>query len=149
MIRDHAINYTYSLALMEKSHQQEAFSFKRPFLGVAPVYENSNRFLFLNHSADEIERISQKLYGDQLIGVHATKEKFLSLAHQYQMIHISSHAEALDSLPVYSWISFSDQGLPNEDDHKLYLSEIYALRIPAELIILGACRNGDRAVKQR
>ena len=143
LIRDHAINYAYSLALVGDDQDiTPDIREQKSFLGVAPIYENSSKFLFLNHSADEIERISKTLDGDRLLGNGATKEKFLAMADDYQLIHISSHAQALDSLSVYSWISFSDYELPNEDDHKLYLSEIYALRIPAELIILGACETG-------
>jgi len=143
LLYDHPINYAYSLSLIDYDLGHGGQSkYQKPFLGIAPVYEQSNNFLYLNHSENTIERISKKLGGDKLLKSAATKQQFMSVAGQYQMIHISSHAQALDSLSVYSWISFSDHQLPDEDDHKLYLSELYALSIPAELVILGACETG-------
>ncbi len=148
LIRDHAISYGYSLTLLrDRQAERVEGPRQKPFLGVAPIYRNSRNYAFLNHSESGIDQIQQELGGDKLVSHEATKEKFLSIANDYQMIHLSSHAQALDSLPVYSWISFSDAELPNEDDHKLYLSEIYALRIPAELIILGACETGTGQLK--
>ena len=143
LINSYTFSYAFSAGvLFENQNYQAKRDAKRAFLGVAPVYGESSQFVHLPFSKSEVEAIQQQLGGEILLGKEATKAKFKSMARGYRILHISTHAATIDSLPLYSWIGFSDAPTQNQDHYKLYLSELYAMNLGAELAVLSACETG-------
>ena len=139
LVRIHQFNYAYSASILLENKNRKNQSAVGTFLGIAPVFAHSPHFSHLNHSAQEISQIQKLLGGDLLVGAEATKSRFLEEASRYRILHISSHAEVVDSSSLLSWIAFSDE---KEEDYKLTLSEIYALSIHADMVVLSACETG-------
>ena len=143
LIKNYALSYAFSAnVLFENQNYQVEKDGKRTFLGVAPIYHESNQFAYLPFSKSEVEKIQARLGGEILLAGRATKAKFKSMARDYRVLHISTHAATTDSLPLYSWIGFSDLSSQNQDHYKLYLSELYAMNLGAELAVLSACETG-------
>ncbi len=143
LINTYTLSYAFSAnVLFENHHYQPGENQDNSFLGVAPVYPESNQFEYLPFSKTEVEKIQTYLGGNVLLDREATKAKFKSIAGDYRILHISTHAAVIDSLPLYSWIGFSDASTKNQDHYKLYLSELYAMNLGAELAVLSACETG-------
>ncbi len=141
LLKKFQLSYAYSATVLLENSQRKITSATNPLLAVAPVFEQSSHFAQLSHSQQEVEDIQRILGGDLLLQGQATKQMFQQMANQYRIIHISSHAAALDTAGLDSWIAFADNGL-EENNYKLYLSELYAMQIPAELAVLSACETG-------
>jgi CHAT domain-containing protein len=100
-------------------------------LAVFPVFKNSSRVL--KHSETEAKSIQLYVNGKFLFDDQATKKAFGENLHDYNIIHLSTHAEA------GSWLA-----PPSIDfiDSTLYLPEVYGLRLEPDLMILSACETG-------
>ncbi|WAC03627.1 CHAT domain-containing protein [Lacinutrix neustonica] len=79
----------------------------------------------------ETTTIGNQLDGLVLLDDSATKEHFFSKAKDYKIIHLSTHANANDS--IAPWIAFKNE--------KLYLNELYTTKNQAELVMLNACNS--------
>jgi len=91
----------------------------------------------LIHSGEEALRIAHLYKGIALLDTMATRAAFETAAASYRMIHLSTHGYAGDD----SWLAFYKPGRPLEAD-KLYLRDIYNLRLNADLVVLSACQTG-------
>ena len=141
LIKKHEISYAYSASvLMDNYEVAERKRAKNTFLGVAPGFKNSTKFNYLPYSIEEVEKIQNYFGGVILIENQAIKNEFVNLAMDYKIIHISSHAAALDKNTSGSWIAFYESEA-DEKANKLYLSELYDLKLNAELVVLSACET--------
>ena len=137
LIKSHALSYAFSTnVLLQNQGYQAQPNEKQAFLGIAPIYRESSRFAYLPLSKSEVESIRDRLDGEVLLAQEATKAKFKSMGPDYRILHISSHTGTHDSLPLYSWIGFSDISSQNGDHYKLYLSDLYGMDLGAELVVL-------------
>ncbi len=143
LINRYTISYGFSANVIHENYNSEVTALSsKPFLGVAPIFKGSGEFAYLPFSLFEVEEINALMNGELLTHAEATKAAFKERASAYEILHISSHAAVIDSLPLYSWISFSDHKDRNNDLHKLYLAELYALKLNAKLAVLSACETG-------
>lgn len=100
-------------------------------LGVFPVFENSNQPL--SYSIDEANAIKNLSQTRLLMHAEASKSEFLSLASQYDILHLSTHATGGDFINPAN-IAFYDQPMS--------VNELYSLDIHPELVVLSACETG-------
>jgi CHAT domain-containing protein/Flp pilus assembly protein TadD len=142
LLHQNALSYAYSATVLLENADRTILKANRPFLGIAPGFEQSDRFSHLAYSQEEVKGIRRRFGGDVLLGAEATKQAFQEQAGQYRILHLSSHAEAVDSNRILSWIGFYD-GDQKEESYKLYLNEIYALPLQAEMVVLSACETGS------
>ncbi|HZX59798.1 MAG TPA: tetratricopeptide repeat protein, partial [Mucilaginibacter sp.] len=101
------ITYNYSCTVLQNSGSDESSDGYK--LGMAPfdqplkISTNSGgEFVQLPASKDEIKTLG----GTNLFGRDATKQHFLSSAHDFNIIHLATHAYANDSDPNQSYIAF-------------------------------------------
>ena len=118
-----------------------------PFLGHAPEFNGRTdmavRSCFeaganlpeLKHSVIEVENISSQYDGQSFYGNEATRNSFLQLAPQAEIIHLSTHACMNNNDPLDSRIFFSQNDFINTED-------IYNLQINAKMTMLSACQTG-------
>lgn len=72
-------------------------------------------------------------------GPEAVKASFLSEGiESYNFIHLATHAVINEEQPELSAIAF----YPEEEEHMLYVDDIYALSLNADLVTLSACDTG-------
>ncbi len=139
LVQRYSIQYLWSTALFQHAKK---YNTKTGTLSVAPFAGNGyadsigTRFSKLPASAEEVG----DLPGLVLLNDKATREEFLTLANQYPIIHLATHASVNNENPDRSFVAF----YPGKADYKLYAKEIYNLRLDsAQLLILSACETGS------
>ncbi len=91
----------------------------------------------LHHAGEESMRVADFYKGLVLLDSAATKTAFMAIAPSCRMIHLSTHGYAGHD----SWLAFYLPGQPQGMD-KLYLRDVYNLRLDADLVVLSACETG-------
>ncbi|MEL6676735.1 MAG: CHAT domain-containing tetratricopeptide repeat protein [Bacteroidota bacterium] len=113
----------------------------------APLLAMRSEFSPLAYNQQEVNDISSIWPTDRYLGVEATKEAFLELATRYPILHLSSHARAVDDDPLASHVAFSlEAEKGKENDALLTLSELYHIRLTADLVVLSACETAKGKV---
>jgi len=134
LIKNQMIYYGYSATIFSKLNKYDQLSNKNSIVGFAPFADGStnSKYATLAFSQDELGELSQQIQGVFLKNQAATKQYFLENSNQFSILHLSTHAfsSATESKPH---IVFADTSL--------FLSELYGLEIPADLVVLSACQS--------
>ncbi len=112
----------------------------------------------LPHSRDEVEKIAALFPRKRValfLGARANEENVKATGHlgQYRFVHFSVHALMSETAPGFSGLLLSPRaatantagGAPHtasDEDGVLTTSEIFKLRLNAELVSLSACETG-------
>lgn len=147
-IRQHVISYAYSARLWARLRRLRRLQPPpRRFLGVAPVFQHSQRQMApLPHSDEQMQRLRDAWSGTCLLREQASKQRFLQEAPQYQLLHIHSHALSNAQTPLASYIAFYDEEDSAAENVLLYLAEIYAMNLQADMVVLSACETQTGAL---
>jgi CHAT domain-containing protein len=155
--KKHSLRYTYSTALLREMSESPANSAPQSLLALAPFYDGSTQwhdsltrplsdrnrteFTPLPFSGEEVYKVAKLMDGKALTGKIATKAAFQREAGQYRTLHLATHARANDGAGDYSYINFAPTPEYPQGE-RLYVSEIYGLRLNADLVTLSACETG-------
>jgi len=157
LFNDHQFSYTNSATLLQEMREKKhlpkptktlaAFA---PFCvgntAPAPVNRASNdtiKWVPLPFAKKEVEKIKE-LMGPNAVAVldtAATKNRFLSIAHQYRILHLATHGLANNHAGEQSFLAFFDAKGQSESG-KLHVKDVYGLRLKADLVVLSACETG-------
>ncbi|WP_179318930.1 CHAT domain-containing protein [Winogradskyella helgolandensis] len=98
----------------------------------------------LEGALKEVSSIS-KLFenSDVYVNDKASKGSFKSLSPDYSILHLSMHSFLNDDDSELSSLVFSD----DDEDHELYISELYGLNLNADMVVLSACNTGVGELK--
>jgi len=163
LIHDYAIRYHYAAGLI--GHQSSPTPVAKGFLGFGIEYDQSTldelqlisqdsiankaiqdvlrgkKLSKLRYADDEVLAIAQDLKGQTFINEAATKENFLTHCSSYKLIHIAAHSFIHEEADHHSaYLVFNPDA--KKQDYLLSLSEVYGLRLNADLIVLSACQTG-------
>lgn len=112
----------------------------------APAYEGNTTALATRsgnttlEGAKEEAKIIGKLFPSKVfIGKDVSKKYFLETAPDAGILHLAMHAEINNKEAGLSRLLFT-KNKANDDD--LYLEELYALNLSADLAVLSACNTG-------
>lgn len=134
LIKNHKIHYGYSATIFSKLNRSTNHSAENPIAAFAPFADGSvnSKYATLAFSQDELGEISRQVDGVFLKNQEATKQYFLENSNEFSVLHLSTHAfsSATESKPH---IVFADTSL--------FLSELYGLEIPSDLVVLSACQS--------
>ncbi len=150
--RRHQISYNYSATLWKEMRDKQHSSSKG-LLAFAPSFggeellfsdakdyrRNSFGNLFFN--IPEATAIAGIFNGEAITGTAATRESFLEQAQNYAIIHLATHAKLNDLNSDYSFLAFTGAA-DSLDEGKVFIRDLYNLRLPAELVVLSACETG-------
>ncbi|MFB9843624.1 CHAT domain-containing protein [Mucilaginibacter ginsenosidivorans] len=145
LISRYAVTYNYSCALLQNNRGQLKKNASE--LSMAPFTEKiapgssapAGEWAQLPYSKQETEQLK----GTSFIGQSATKQQFLRSAPNFNIIHLATHAYANDNDPNRSFIAFYPSKPDSVLQYKLYIPEIYNLRLDkTRLIVLSACESG-------
>ncbi len=155
LIKDHEFTYAYSSTLLKHIIERKIpQNINNKVLAFAPSVSGERSVLGrepkigMLHGKQEIESINTIIGCKLLFGEEATETKFKELAKEHRIIHISSHAQAIDTLPRFSGILFTDNPTDSLDDGYLTAGEIYNFKMNAEMIVLSACETGTGKIEE-
>lgn len=157
LLEKYAVTYGNSATLLfgsnkrqldvKKNIQKEclAFSFSNednPSDGnVLSMYALRNTDIDLPGTREEIKEISKIIGGRYFYGSKAIETNFKKNKDQYSVLHLALHGEVDHLNPENSKILFT-KVKDSVEDNILYGHELYAMEIPAKLVVLSACNTG-------
>ncbi|MFK7969989.1 MAG: CHAT domain-containing protein, partial [Bacteroidia bacterium] len=133
----YSTRYAYGAALHFQSYKASA---SNRMLAFAPEYEGERRLAF---NKPQAIAIADRWDGDLFLAQDAQETRFRQSFQDYDILHLAQHGEANLEQPLASRLRFSLSGdtVP-EHDGMLHAYEIYALEIPAKLVVLASCESG-------
>ncbi|MDH7445037.1 CHAT domain-containing protein [Aquimarina sp. 2201CG14-23] len=136
LIEHHEINYAYSISFLIQNKELIRTP-EKEFLGFAPV-QYSGKLATLSNSKIEVNQVSTGFDSTILSNDKATKQNLIDHLSNYEVIHLSTHANANDS--ITPWIASTKE--------KITLNDIYATKNNAELVVLSACNTSIGSIKK-
>ncbi len=130
LIEDCEVRYVYSNSFL-KNTSETSDSKNNSFIGFAPTTFKNTDLIPLEHSTLEVSNIKEHFPGEIVIHENASKQHFLNTLKEHNIIHLATHADAIDS--ITPWIAFYDQ--------KILLDELYLTRNNADLVVLSGCNT--------
>ncbi len=100
----------------------------------------------LAYSAKEVREIADLMDGDCWLNSEATKSNFLRYAPDGGILHFAGHGFTDAQNPLNSFLLFSKTD--DSTDCRLYASDVYDMRLDANLVVLSACNTGFGALKR-
>lgn len=152
LLRKHQISYSYSATLLAEMRQSHRRKPANNVLAIAPFFGDqppayadlpSRRKGLgpLTFNLPEARQVTDLLKGELLSGKEASKEQFLAISPNFRYLHLATHGKANDQHSDYSYLAFT----PSRDssaDYRLYVQELYNLRLNADMVVLSACETG-------
>ena len=157
LIRNYSINYSNSANLLfkltpsNKKTKIKALAFA-PEYNDGDVIEIANQYLSLIPLPGvqrEVAQISKIINTKVFKGVDATEDNFRKHVEKYDILHLAMHAFINDSLPAFSSLAFTQ--FESNDPTKnglLNTTDIYNLKLKAQLTVLSACNTGTGLLKK-
>lgn len=154
LIKEFPISYAYSSTLRFSPYfNNPAYKTNLSILYMSPEYnsdsEDEGGFVLsdLPFAKIEVDELQSEFGGKVLSGKSALKSSFIKSAPSYDILHLAMHTIINDSLPMYSKLVFSDDGL-NIGTKYLHTSDIYSLNLKASMVTLSACNTGNGILKK-
>lgn len=152
LMRNHQISYCYSATLLEEMQQSKKGKWSKGLLAFAPSFEQEPSLIAsiearreglgaLEHNIPEAAGIHEIFGGELFSGDEATKSSFIDYCSPYRILHLATHGKANDKAGDYSYLAFAENQ-DSTNDTKLYVRELYNLRLNADLVVLSACETG-------
>ncbi len=141
LIHDHQISYAFSATtLLERPAPQEEPV--RSFLGIAPQFAKGIEigdayFQQLEGNVEQVEEVSSHFPQREILSGNTSSAVLYSEAGQYDILHFATHAKADVEDGNLSYIL-----LGPADSSKLYVNDLYAYDLNAEMTVLSACQTG-------
>ncbi len=132
LISSTEINYAYSISFLKENQKIER-SHTIDYSAFAPVHFDYDGLSSLKNSLQEVKESEKCFSGDLYLNNDATKDNFIKNTTHSKVIHLSTHANATDS--ITPWIAFKNS--------KLTLNELYTTKNNAELVVLSACNSAQ------
>ncbi len=156
LLKNYAISYANSANLLfnpfkselQSEKQQECLAFS--FSDSANISNaNTMSLATLRNTGDdlpgtrkEIKAIADIINGQYYYGSEAVEANFKKNANKYNILHLALHGEVDNERPENSKLYFT-KSKDTLEDNLLYSHELFALNIPAELVVLSACNTGS------
>lgn len=156
LINEYSSSFAYSASLSITGNKPSKGDIR--FAGFAPSYDDltldgqdsisHNMLALLVRDGEynlpgaqtEVRNITDVMQGVAYVGKDATENTFKQSGQQYDVIHLAMHSLINNKNPEYTELLFDKND--SIDDGFLSISEIYNLKLNAELIVLSACNSG-------
>ncbi len=154
VLEEYAIHFAPSLNVLSAMRQPPAQQISPSLLALGnPAHKEtktdsaekfSREFAPLPDAEKEVASVG-KLFGKRkvLTGQAATESIFKSLAGDYGMLHLATHA-VLDNLhPLNSYLLLANSQSDEKNDGLLTAREVMELKLQAQLVVLSACETAN------
>ena len=101
----------------------------------------------LSGARKEAEMVGRLLGVQPLLGEHATKQAVLHALHSVSLIHLAAHGHA-DRGEIALTPNCATNGIPQEEDYLLTMSDISKVKLRAKMVVLSCCHSGRGTFKQ-
>ena len=157
LIEDHQIAYQYSATLWLEMKKKQV-SPTKDVLAYAPDFPlrpvdlsgliamNRDSLYKLNYSKDEVNAIGEIWNSDNAFDDGATVQNFIRDASDYRIVHLSTHGKADDRVGDYCYLAFTKTS--DTLDRKLYVRDLYNMKLNADMVVLSACETGLGELQQ-
>lgn len=141
LIKEKAIHYSSHLRFVritdsvKKQSEPKSTIFAPEYASESTQLVTRSEPVFLEGAQKEAKWLESLFPSESFIGEKATKTNFIENKTKGNILHLAMHASVDDEDPSFSHFNFAN-------DEKLYLEELYALKIPADLAVLSACNTG-------
>ncbi|MGD1844750.1 MAG: CHAT domain-containing protein [Salibacteraceae bacterium] len=112
----------------------------KTFSGWAPDFSCAPDLATLPTLTEDWAALAQEFEGSWKQGPQASWATFLEEAPTSRVLHLQTHALAALENPNRSWLALQADS-STCDLRKLYLAQLFSLRLKAELLVLGACET--------
>ncbi|HMQ46323.1 MAG TPA: CHAT domain-containing protein [Saprospiraceae bacterium] len=139
------ISYAYSAGwwFQLKERLANKKGIKQQCLAIAPDFSQDERgFPPLDYNQSEVSQIIQLIGGKKILGTEAIRSQFLTLAPQYAILHLATHAKANIYDGDYAFLAFYAGADGDQEESLLYVKDLYAHWLNAEMVVLSACETG-------
>lgn len=146
LLNQFSISYAYSSTLAMKDNPSHHLASGQSYGGFAPTYSPSqiaqsrDNLMDIPMARQEVEQANQIFAGKAFLGQEATKENFLRHAPNYQILHLAMHSVFKENNELESQLVFNHS--TGTEDNILSMTELFNLRLPADLVVLSACNSG-------
>jgi CHAT domain-containing protein/Tfp pilus assembly protein PilF len=165
LIKQHEISYAYSATLHAdkkagNAKNESILAFAPSFGGTALTPQNGDmdedgesergKLANLKGIYREMNLLKQyfpvKSYTDE----EAKESRFKSLAADYGILHLATHAIMDAENPMESYLVFTADGdsMSDVEDNNLYAWELYNMKLNAQMAVLSACNTGFGKVQR-
>lgn len=150
LIRQSAIAYQSSAGLWLDAQSQGTSKASMAYLGIAPQFGIGLQTAVtergdaapgpLQYNGEEVALVVKLWSGKVVDGYGGGKASLFQDGPRSRVIHLATHAEANEAEPLRSRLFFSGEEAGSTES--LYASEIFNLRLDADMVILSACETG-------
>ncbi|MFD2562446.1 CHAT domain-containing protein [Aquimarina rubra] len=159
-LKDYAIAYANSSNLLWASFNNGskpdvikgkclAFSYTESFFNSKNNTKSRNNLRDLPGTREEITEVSKIVDGKYYYDSQATEANFKKYAGEYGILHLALHGMIDNVSPENSKLFFTNNNDKEiKEDNLLYSYELFALNIPAELVVLSACNTGSGKIAE-
>lgn len=141
LIKRHQISYVYSAHLLAEMRRPVLKKATKTLAAFAPNFASNNQGLQpLKNNEAEAKMVQELFDGDVFVKENASIHQFLTKAEKYQILLLATHGKANATVGDYSFLAFTQ--LPEIDNNLLYVKDLYAIELAAEMVVLSACETG-------
>lgn len=137
-----SVSYASDMVFIKQKRKKTKETIKEMYL-FSPSYQSNKKNnatqLELRGAANETKIIANIFTNKLFSKEKATKENFIKQASKAKIIHLAMHANIDNIQPELSYFTFASTAQKNQQ--KLYLEELYALKLNAHLAVLSACNT--------
>jgi len=142
LVKEYSISYSNSATLWLRLDTPKKT--KPSYFALAPSFKENRSieditFAPLPTSSREVDVLAAYFKGNVVQDNAATLSAFKNGLENHNILHLATHARTNDKFPEYSFLAFSPDG---NKQSLLYINDLYALDIPADLVTLSACETG-------
>lgn len=144
LIYEHSISYNFSVTLWQVM-ENESYE-EKGLLAFAPYFEpcnenEKNKLCTLHFNEKESDAVCKTWSGVSVTNENATLENFIGMAPKNSILHLSTHAILNEGQIDYSYFAFTGANdISNKG--KLFIKDLYNMRLPASMVVLSACETG-------